>query len=228
MGRLQIIQGIFLYPCSSPLIFSARHVEPAVITPLLSFDIMADTSDFRNGLTLVWNNDLWSIVEFMHVKPGKGGAFVRTKLKNVRNGKIVDNTFRAGEKVNTARIERRPHQMLYEDDLGVHFMDTESYEQFSLPAESVDRRSYIKEGSMVDILFHGETNEALSTEIPTNVELLVAETEPGIKGDTATGATKPATLESGAVVNVPLFINEGDMIRVNTESGNYVTRVSQS
>ena len=196
--------------------------------PLLLFDIMADTSDFRNGLTLVWNNDLWSIVEFMHVKPGKGGAFVRTKLKNVRNGKVVDNTFRAGEKVTTARIERRPHQMLYEDDLGVHFMDTESYEQFSLPTESVDRRSYIKEGSTVDILFHGETNEALSTEIPTNVELLVAETEPGIKGDTATGATKPATLESGAVVNVPLFINEGDVIRVNTETGNYVTRVSQS
>ena len=187
---------------------------------------MADTSDFRNGLTLVWNNDLWSIVEFQHVKPGKGGAFVRTKLKNVKNGRVVDNTFRAGEKVKTARVERRPNQFLYEDDLGLHFMNTETYEQFSLRADMVDRRPYIKDGGMVDILFHAETDEPLTTEIPTNVELAIQETEPGIKGDTAQGATKPATLESGAVVNVPLFINEGDVIRVNTETGTYVGRVS--
>ncbi len=187
---------------------------------------MADTSDFRNGLTLIWNKDLWSIVEFMHVKPGKGGAFVRTKLKNVRSGKVVDNTFRAGEKVETARVERRACQFLYEDDLGLHFMNAETYEQFSLPADMVDRREFIKDGAMVDILFHAETEKALTTEIPTNVELVIAETEPGIKGDTATGATKPASLESGAIVNVPLFINEGDTIRVNTETGTYVTRVS--
>ena len=187
---------------------------------------MADTSDFRNGLTLVWNNDLWSIIEFQHVKPGKGGAFVRTKLKNVKNGKVVDNTFRAGEKVKTARVERRKCQFLYEDDLGLHFMNTETYEQFSLPVDMVDRRQYIKDGANVDILFHAETEKPLTTEIPTNVELLVQETEPGIKGDTATGATKPATMESGAIVNVPLFINEGDTIRVNTENGSYVTRVS--
>ena len=187
---------------------------------------MADTSDFRNGLTLIWNNDLWSITEFQHVKPGKGGAFVRTKLKNVRNGRVVDNTFRAGEKVKTARIERRANQFLYEDDLGLHFMNTESYEQFSLRADLVDRRAYIKEGGIVDILFHAETEEALATEIPTNVELKIEVTEPGIKGDTAQGATKPATLESGAVVNVPLFINEGDVIRVNTETNSYVSRVN--
>lgn len=187
---------------------------------------MADTSDFRNGLTLVWNGDLWTIVEFLHVKPGKGGAFVRTKLKNVRSGKVVDNTFRAGEKVETARIERRPHQFLYEDDLGLHFMNTETYEQFALPASAVERREFIKEGGVIDILFHAETEEPLTTEIAQNVELEVVQTDPGLKGDTATGATKPATLESGAVVYVPLFINEGDVIRVNTETGAYSTRVA--
>ncbi|SRR5690625_2062069 len=187
---------------------------------------MADTSDFRNGLTLVRNNELWTIIEFQHVKPGKGGAFVRSKLKNVRTGRVLENTFRAGEKVETARVERRPHQYLYEDDLGLHFMNEETYEQFSLPADQVDRREYIKEGSTVDILFHAELEEPLTTEIPTNVELAVAETEPGLKGDTATGATKPAVLESGATVQVPLFVNEGDVIRVNTETGDYVTRVT--
>ena len=189
---------------------------------------MANTSDFRNGLTLVWNNDLWTIIEFLHVKPGKGGAFVRTKLKNVKNGKVVDNTFRAGEKVDTARIERRKCQLLYEDDLGIHFMNQDTYEQFSLRAEMVSLREYIKDGGLVDILFHAETEQPLNVEIPSTVELVVSETEPGIKGDTATGATKPATLESGAVVNVPLFINEGDTIRVNTEEGKYVTRVATS
>ncbi len=187
---------------------------------------MADTSDFRNGLTLVWNDDLWTIVEFQHVKPGKGGAFVRSKLKNVRNGKTIDNTFRAGERVETARIERRPHQFLYEDELGLHFMNTETYDQFSLPLDRVSRREFIKEGATVDILFYAEKDEPLSTEIPTNVDLLVTQTDPGLKGDTATGGSKPATLESGATVQVPLFINEGDLIRVNTESGDYVTRVS--
>lgn len=187
---------------------------------------MADTSDFRNGLTLVWNGDLWTIIEFMHVKPGKGGAFVRSKLRNARNGKVVDNTFRAGEKVETARIERRPHQFLYEDDLGLHFMNMDTYDQFSLPADQVDRRKFIKEGATVDILFYAEKDEPLSTEIPTNVELVVTQTDPGLKGDTATGATKPAELESGATVYVPLFINEGDVVRVNTETSAYVTRVS--
>ena len=187
---------------------------------------MADTSDFRNGLTLVWNGDLWSIVEFMHVKPGKGGAFVRSKLRNVKTGRVVDNTFRAGEKVDTARIERRTHQFLYEDDLGLHFMNQETYEQIMLPPDSVSGREYIKEGGTIDILFHAETEQPLNTEIPNSVELKVTQTDPGLKGDTATGATKPATLESGAVVNVPLFINEGDTIKVNTDKGEYITRVS--
>ncbi len=187
---------------------------------------MADTSDFRNGFTMEWNNGIWTIIDFQHVKPGKGGAFVRTKLKNVINGKTVDNTFRAGERVEQVRVERRPHQFLYEDDLGLHFMNTETYEQTSLPSDSIEGRQYIKEGSTIDIIMHGDTDKALATEIPNTVELKVTQCDPGLKGDTATGATKPALVESGATVYVPLFINEGDIIKVNTERGDYITRIS--
>ena len=187
---------------------------------------MASTADFRNGLVLNWKNDLWQIVEFMHVKPGKGGAFVRSKLKNVRNGKIVDNTFRAGEKVETARVERRQMQYLYEDDLGLHFMNTETYEQRALRADLVTGKDLIKEGATIDVLVDAATNEPLTVELPRNVELVVTKTDPGLKGDTATGATKPAEVESGATVMVPLFINEGDVIRVDTETGSYGTRVT--
>ncbi len=187
---------------------------------------MADTTDFRNGFTMIWHSDLWQIIAFQHVKPGKGGAFVRTKLKNVRSGRVVDNTFRAGEKVKEARVERRSHQFLYEDDFGLHFMDMENYAQFSLPPERIEKREFLKEGGLLDILFHAETEEPLRAEIAKSVELQVVETDPGLKGDTATGATKPATLESGAVVHVPLFVNEGDVIRVNTDTGDYITRVS--
>jgi elongation factor P len=187
---------------------------------------MASTQDFRNGFTFIWNDAVWQIVEFMHVKPGKGGAFVRTKLRNLRNGKVVDNTFRAGERVEDARVERHSYQFLYEDELGMHLMNTDTYEQTTLPTNRVEGRGFIKEGGSVDLIVHAETGEALSVEIPRQVELVVAQTEPGMKGDTATGATKPATLESGATINVPLFINEGDMVRVDTESGAYLTRVS--
>ena len=184
------------------------------------------TSDIRNGLVINHNGDLWQIIEFMHVKPGKGGAFVRTKIKNVRNGKVVDNTFRAGERIETARVERRQMQYLYEDEMGLHFMNTETYEQTTLRPDLVVGREFIKEGGTVDLLVDASTEEPLTVEIPRTVELVVTRTDPGVKGDTATGATKPATLESGAVVNVPLFINEGDVIRVETESGQYQTRVS--
>ena len=187
---------------------------------------MASTADFRNGLVLNWKNDLWQIIEFMHVKPGKGGAFVRSKLKNVRNGKVVDNTFRAGEKVETARVERRQMQYLYEDDLGLHFMNTETYEQRTLRADLVTGKDLIKEGSNIDVLVDASTNEPVTVELPRNVDLAVTQTDPGLKGDTATGATKPAEVESGATVMVPLFINEGDVIRVDTESGSYQTRVT--
>ena len=184
------------------------------------------TSDIRNGLTLIWNDDLWTIIEFMHVKPGKGGAFVRTKLKNVRNGKVVDNTFRAGERLETARVERREMQYLYEDEVGLHFMNTETYEQVALSKSLVPGKEFIKEGESVDVMVNAGTEEPLSVEIPRHVELLITETDPGLKGDTATGATKPATLESGAIVNVPLFLNEGDLIRVDTSNGEYQTRVT--
>lgn len=175
---------------------------------------------------MVWNGDLWTIVEFQHVKPGKGGAFVRTKLRSVRSGKVLDNTFRSGERIETARIERRPHQYLYEDDLGLHFMNTETYEQFSLPSTAVQGREFVKEGGMIDILYHAETDQPVATEIPGKVDLKVVETDPGLRGDTATGGSKPARVESGANVNVPLFIEEGDVITVNTATGEYVTRVS--
>mgnify|MGYP006268847259 FL=1 len=187
---------------------------------------MADTSDFRNGLTFLWKDGIWEIVDFLHVKPGKGGAFVRTTLKNVKDGRELEETFRAGAKVEEVRVERRPHQFLYEDELGLHFMNTETYEQFSLPADQVEGREYVKEGSEVDILFRYDTDEPLRTEIPQKVELEVVDTTPGVKGDTAQGGSKPATLESGATVDVPLFINEGDVVRVNTNTNEYETRVS--
>ncbi len=187
---------------------------------------MADTTDFRNGYTIQIDGELWQIIKFQHVKPGKGGAFVRTSLKNIRTGRVVDKTFRAGEKVQSARIERREHQFLYEDSLGMHFMNMENYEQFSLPSNQVEKREFLKEGGMIDILFHAETEAPLTAEIPKSVDLLVTQSDPGVRGDTATGATKPARLESGATVNVPLFISEGDLIRVNTDTGDYITRVS--
>ena len=187
---------------------------------------MADTSDFRNGLTFLWKDGIWEIVDFLHVKPGKGGAFVRTTLKNVKDGRELEETFRAGAKVEEVRVERRPHQFLYEDELGLHFMNTNTYEQFSLPADPVEGREYVKEGSEVDILFRYDTDEPLRTEIPQKVELEVTDTTPGVKGDTAQGGSKPATLESGATVDVPLFINEGDVVRVNTNTNEYETRVS--
>jgi elongation factor P len=189
---------------------------------------MASTQDFRNGYTFIWNDGIWQIVEFMHVKPGKGSAFVRTRLRNVRNGKVVENVFRAGERIQDARVERRSFQFLYEDELGLHLMNTETYEQTTLPADRIASRGFVKEGSEVDILYHAETDEPLTVEVPRQVELVVAETEPGVKGDTATGAVKQATLESGATINVPLFINEGDVVRVDTESGTYITRVSSN
>ena len=187
---------------------------------------MASTQDFRNGLVFHWKDDLWQIVEFQHVKPGKGGAFVRGKLKNVRNGKIVDTTFRAGEKIETARVERRQMQYLYEDELGLHFMNTETYEQRTLRSDMVEGKEFIKEGGTIDVLIDAATEEPLNVELPRQVELVVTQTDPGLKGDTAQGATKPATLESGATVNVPLFINEGDLIRVDVETRSYQTRVT--
>ena len=187
---------------------------------------MASTSDFRNGFTMEQGNGIWQIVKFQHVKPGKGGAFVRTTLRNVRTGRVVDKTFRAGEKVKEARVERRTHQYLYEDGLGMHFMDIETYSQFALQPSNVEKREYLKEGGEIDILFHAETEEAVRVEMPKSVDLEVVKADPGLRGDTATGATKEVTVESGAIVSAPLFVEAGDVVRVNTDTGAYITRVS--
>jgi len=186
---------------------------------------MADTSDFKNGLCIEFNHDLFTIVEFQHVKPGKGPAFVRTKLKSLTTGKVLDNTFTSGHKVTTARIERRPHQFLYKDDIGMHFMDAETFEQISIPDEIIDNADLYKEGQEVEILIHAETEKPLSCELPPFVEMKVTYTEPGIKGDTATNATKPATVETGAEIKVPLFINQDELIKVDTRTRSYAERV---
>ena len=186
---------------------------------------MASTADFKNGLCLEMNNDIYTIVEFQHVKPGKGAAFVRTKMKSLRSGKTLDKTFNAGEKVTTARVEKRPHQFLYADDMGYNFMDTENFEQISLEERLIERPKLLKDGQNVDILVHAETETPLSVELPPFVELMITYTEPGIKGDTATNAQKPATLETGATVMVPLFVDQDTMIRVDTRDGSYSERV---
>lgn len=188
---------------------------------------MATTADFKNGLCLEYNNDLYTIVEFQHVKPGKGPAFVRTKLKSLTTGKVIENTFTAGHKITTARIERRPHQFLYKDDLGFHFMDGSTFEQTAVSEDLVENAGLIKDGQEVDILFHAETEKIISCELPPFVILKVTYAEPGVKGDTATNATKPATMETGAEIQVPLFINEGETIKVDTRTNSYVERVKE-
>ncbi len=186
---------------------------------------MASTADFKNGLCLEYNHGLYTIVEFQHVKPGKGPAFVRTKLKNITTGKVIENTFTSGVKVTTARIERRPHQFLYKDDMGYHFMNSEDFEQLPIEEAMISGYQFLKDGQDVEILFHAETEKALSCELPPFVELQVTYTEPGIKGDTATNATKPATLDTGAIIQVPLFINQDEKIKVDTRDGSYSERV---
>jgi elongation factor P len=186
---------------------------------------MATTADFKNGLCIEFNNDLYTIVEFQHVKPGKGGAFVRTKLKSLTTGKVIENTFNSGVKITTARIERRPHQFLYKDDMGYHFMDANSFEQITLQESFISGAEFMKEGQEVEIVVHAETETPLSCDLPAFVELLITYTEPGMRGDTATNATKPATLETGAVIQVPLFVNEDDKIRIDTRTNSYYERV---
>ncbi|WP_158860467.1 elongation factor P [Lunatibacter salilacus] len=186
---------------------------------------MASTADFKNGLCLEFNHDIMTIVEFQHVKPGKGPAFVRTKLKSLTSGKVLDKTFNSGEKVTTARVEKRPHQFIYADDMGYHFMDSETFEQIPIEESLIERPKLLKEGQMVDILIHAETEKPLGVELPAFVELMITYTEPGIKGDTATNTLKPATLETGAVVMVPLFVNQDILIKVDTRDGSYSERV---
>ncbi len=188
---------------------------------------MASTSDIRNGLCIKYNHDIYKIIEFLHVKPGKGPAFVRTKLKSVTNGKVIDNTFSAGHKLEDVRVETHKFQFLYSDDDYYHFMNTEDYTQIQLVEAALDNPGLMKEGEVVTVIINSEDGMPLSVEMPASVILEVTATEPGVKGNTATNATKPATVETGATVNVPLFINEGDKIKVETEKGTYKERVKE-
>ncbi|GEN47213.1 elongation factor P [Ligilactobacillus pobuzihii] len=184
---------------------------------------MISVNNFKTGLTVEIDGGLWRVVEFQHVKPGKGSAFVRSKLKNLRTGAIQEKTFRGGEKINQAQIDRKKMQYLYADGSNYVFMDTETYEQLELPEETIkDELKFLKENTVVSVIMYG--SETLGVELPNTVDLEVSATEPGIKGDTASGGSKPATMETGLVVQVPFFVNEGDMLTINTVDGTYISR----
>jgi elongation factor P len=186
---------------------------------------VASTNDLKNGLVLNLDGQLWSVVEFQHVKPGKGGAFVRTKLKNVLSGKVVDRTFNAGTKVETATVDKRDMQYLYKENDGFVFMDMESFEQIQVPGETVGTMSeYLLENQDAVVALH--EGLPLYIELPASVELLISYTEPGMQGDRSTGGTKPATLETGAEIAVPLFITTGEKVKVDTRDGGYLGRVT--
>lgn len=185
---------------------------------------MVSAGDFRNGITVEIEGNVFQIIEFQHVKPGKGAAFVRTKLKNIKSGGVVEKTFRPTEKFENAHIDRADMQYLYSDGDLFYFMDVNTYDQIPLSSDMVgDALKFVKENEMVKICSH--KGQVFSIEPPLFVELEITETEPGFKGDTATGATKPATVETGAVVNVPLFVDQGDKIKIDTRTGEYLSRV---
>src|SRR6218665_3376759 len=188
---------------------------------------MASTSDIRNGLCIKFNHDIYKIIEFLHVKPGKGPAFVRTKLKSLTNGKVLDNTFSAGHKIDVVRVETHTFQYLYQEGNDYHFMNNETFEQITLEKSILDAPELLKEGTNVMVQINAETESPLSVDMPASIVLEVTYTEPGVKGNTATNATKPATVETGAQVNVPLFINEGDKIKIDTASGSYIERIKE-
>ncbi len=186
---------------------------------------MATTADFINGMCLDIDGSYFFITEFLHVKPGKGPAFVRTKLKNVTTGRVLDKTWNSGVKVEEVRIERRPYQFLYKDDMGYNFMHPESFEQITIAGDAIDGVQFLREGDMVEAMVHAASETILTCELPAHVILTVTYTEPGLKGDTATNTLKPATVETGAEVRVPLFIGEGEKIEIDTRTGAYVGRV---
>jgi elongation factor P len=185
---------------------------------------MISTADFRNGLVLEWEGSLMEIVEFQHVKPGKGGAFVRTKFKNVLTGRVLERTFRSGERFEEARIEERPWQYLYHDGDLYHFMNNENFEQIEVGENIVgDGALWLKENMNATLVFHN--GKVISLKVPLFVELTITKSDPGVQGDRSSGATKPATLETGATIQVPLFLNEGDVVKVDTRTGEYIERV---
>ncbi len=185
---------------------------------------MATTADFRNGMCIEYNNGLYFIIEFLHVKPGKGAAFVRTKLKNVQTGRVIENTFNSGVKVNEVRIERRPYQFLYKDDMGYNFMNNETFEQITIEENLINGVKFLKEGEIVEVVTHADNETVLYADVATQVILEITYTEPGLKGDTATNTLKPATVETGAEVRVPLFIETGEKIKIDSRDGSYIER----
>ncbi len=186
---------------------------------------MATTADIKNGMVINYNNDLYSIVEFLHVKPGKGPAFVRTKLRSLTSGKVIDNTFNSGVAIYPVRVERRKFQYLFGDEYGFNFMDNESFEQILLDKNMVEMADLMKEGQEVEILINTETDKAISCELPPFVELKVIYTEPGVRGDTANSPKKPAKVETGATITVPIFIEQDEIIKVDTRTYSYAERV---
>ena len=185
---------------------------------------MATTADFRNGMVFLLDGDLYSIVEFLHVKPGKGGAFVRSKLKNVKTGAVVERTFRAGERIQEVRLERRPMVYLYHSAGEYYFMDNETYDQFPISQDLIkDSIRFLKENTEVQVLMHGDA--IIGVELPVSVNLKVVDTAPGFRGDTVTAGTKPAQLETGATIQVPMFLEPGDVVKVDTRTGTYIERV---
>ena len=186
---------------------------------------MATTADFKNGLCIKHNGNIWKIESFQHVKPGKGPAFVRTKIRNLNTGRILENTFTSGVKIEIIRIENRSSQFLYKESDSYHFMDQKTFEQLAIQKDLISAPAYLKEGNIVEIIFYTDENRPISCNLPANVTLKVTSTEPGEKGNTATNALKPAILETGAKINVPLFINENDNVKVDTSNGQYIERV---
>ena len=185
---------------------------------------MVVAGDFKNGITIEYENNIWQVIEFQHVKPGKGSPFVRTKLKNIKSGGVIEKSFRPTEKFPQAHIERKDYQYLYADGDLYNFMDVETYDQIALSKDNVgDSLKFVKENEMVKLVSHA--GEVFAIEPPLFVELVITESEPGVKGDTATGATKPAVVETGATVMVPLFVNQGDTINIDTRTGEYLSRV---
>ncbi|MCL5283418.1 MAG: elongation factor P [Armatimonadetes bacterium] len=187
---------------------------------------MIDTSDFRNGLSIILDGDIYTIVEFQHVKPGKGGAFVRSKLKNARSGAVIDKTWRAGERMEQAVLERRPMQYLYAQDESLHLMDTTTFDQIEVDESLAGgAKKYLKDGSEVTVVTH--QGSVISVEVPFFVNLEVTMTDPGVRGDTASGGSKPATLETGAVIQIPFFVNIGDKVKVDTRTDTYLERIKE-
>ena len=186
---------------------------------------MATTAEIKNGLCIEFNHDIFQFVEFQHVKPGKGNAFVRCRMKGLKSGRMLEHTFPAGHQIITARVVRKPHQFLYKDDMGYNFMDQETFDQITIDGKSIENNDFLKEGDVCEVIIHEETNQILGCELPQHVALLITYSEDAVAGNTATNALKPATLETGATVMVPLFVNQGEKIKVDTRTRSYVERV---